>query len=161
MKLFPETRELWATLSIYARFEQIIALILTALIGILIVVATWVLFTKILGLILTGVVDPANPEVFQAIFGMVMIVLISLEFNHSLIGVLERGRSIVHVRTVVLITLLAVLRKFIVLELAETSALEVFALSAAVLALGGVLWAVRDQDRREQTPSAPTITDGD
>jgi hypothetical protein len=29
--------------------------------------------------------------------------------------------------------------------------LELFALSVAILALGGVFWLVRDQDRRERT----------
>jgi uncharacterized Fe-S cluster-containing radical SAM superfamily enzyme len=37
-----------------------------------------------------------------------MIVLISLEFNHTILGLIERGRSIVQVRAVVLIALLAV-----------------------------------------------------
>jgi uncharacterized membrane protein (DUF373 family) len=95
--------------------------------------------------------DPARPEVFQTVFGMIMIVLISLEFNHTIVGLLERGRSIVQVRAVVLIALLAVLRKFIVIEIGETDALVLLALSAATLALGGVYWAVREQDRAMRT----------
>jgi hypothetical protein len=35
-----------------------------------------------------------------------------------------------------------------ILDLATTDVLHLFALSAAVLALGGVYWLVRDQDRR-------------
>ena len=46
-----------------------------------------------------------------------------------------------------LIALLAVLRKFIVIEIGEADALLLLALSASTLALGGVYWAVREQDR--------------
>jgi hypothetical protein len=35
-------------------------------------------------------------------------------------------------------------------DLSATDAAEIFALAAAILALGGVYWLVRDQDRREQ-----------
>ncbi len=153
IKILKETRDNWGSLSAYQKFEQVIALVLTLLISILIVVATWNLLKKVVNLILLGVIDPARPEVFQAVFGMIMIVLISLEFNHSLIAVVERGRSIIQVRTVLLIALLAVLRKFIIFEIDETSAIKILALSAAVLALGGVYWAIRDQDRREAASS--------
>jgi uncharacterized membrane protein (DUF373 family) len=80
---------------------------------------------------------------------MIMIVLIALEFNHTILGIAERGLSIVQVRAVVLIALMAVLRKFIVIEVAEADALLLLALSAATLALGGVYWAVREQETRE------------
>ena len=53
----------------------------------------------------------------------------------------------------VLIALLAVTRKFIILDLREGSVGELFALAAAILALGLVYWLVRDQDRR--TTNAP------
>ena len=48
----------------------------------------------------------------------------------------------------VLIALLAIVRKLLILDLAETEAMQLFALSAAILALGAVYWLVRDQDRR-------------
>lgn len=134
-------------LRIYDRFEQVIALILTVLIAVVIVVATWNLATSIWGLVLEGLIEPSRPEVFQRIFGMVMIVLIAMEFNHSLLSVVERGRHIVQVRTVVLIALLAVLRKFIIIEIGEAEATLVIALAFAVLALGAVYWVLRDQDR--------------
>ena len=53
-------------------------------------------------------------------------------------------------RTVVLIALLAIVRKLMIIDLSATDANHLFALSGAILALGGVFWLVRDQDRREQ-----------
>jgi uncharacterized membrane protein (DUF373 family) len=60
----------------------------------------------------------------------------------------------VQVRTVILLALLAIVRKLIILDLATTDATQLFALAAAILALGVVYWLIRDQDRRERAESA-------
>ena len=146
-RVLNETRENWGGLNLYQRFEQIIVLVLGFLISIVIVVAVFNLLRTLFELLRLGLLDPARPQVFQSIFGMIMIVLIALEFNHTIFGIFERGLSVVQVRAVVLIALLAVLRKFIVLEIGEADAMLLLALSAATLALGGVYWSVREQDR--------------
>src|SRR5258708_13526867 len=61
-----------------------------------------------------------------------------------------RSRSVVQVRAVILIAMPAIVRKLIILDLSATDTLQLFALAAATLSLGGVYWLVRDQDRREQ-----------
>jgi uncharacterized membrane protein (DUF373 family) len=135
-------------LSFYERFEEIVILILTGLIAVVVVFAVWNLALKIFQAILApGTFDPTEYSVFQAIFGAIFTVIIALEFKRSLLVVAQRQESIVQVRTVVLIALLAIVRKVIILDLASTDALQVFALAAAILALGAVYWLVRDQDR--------------
>jgi uncharacterized membrane protein (DUF373 family) len=84
------------------------------------------------------------------VFGMIFTVIIALEFKRSLLVLAERGETIVQVRTVILIAMLAVVRKLIILDLTTTNAQQLLALAAAILALGGVYWLVRDQDRRER-----------
>ena len=46
-----------------------------------------------------------------------------------------------------MIALLAVCRKILILDLAETDAWHILSLAAAILALGGVYWFVRERDR--------------
>jgi uncharacterized membrane protein (DUF373 family) len=141
----------WALLTLYQRFEHIVILVLTGLIAIVIVFAIWNLALKIvLSLILAGAFDPTDQTVFQAVFGMIFTVIIALEFKRSLLVLAERGDTIVQVRTVILIAMLAVVRKLIILDLTTTNAQQLLALAAAILALGGVYWLVRDQDRRER-----------
>jgi len=143
-------RESWRNLMLYQQFERVVLLILTALIALVIVAAVWNLTIKIIfTLIMAEVFDPTDPVVFQTVFGMIFIVIIALEFKRSLLVAAERRHSIVQVRTVILLAMLAVLRKLIILDVAETDALHLFALSAAILALGAVHWLVREQDRRE------------
>ena len=74
---------------------------------------------------------------------LIFTVIIALEFKRSLLVVAERQESIVQVRTVILIALLAIVRKLIILDVASTDDLQLFALAAAILALGAVYWLVR------------------
>src|SRR3954470_561449 len=114
------------------------------------------LMARVALVVIFGLVDPADQAVFQAIFGMILTVLIALEFNHSILSVLERKQSIVQVRTVVLIALLALVRKFIILDASKTEPLTLLGLAAAILALGAVHWLVRDQDRKDTVESPTT-----
>jgi uncharacterized membrane protein (DUF373 family) len=149
--------------TLYETFEHVVMLILTIVIVVLIAFATWHLVVATLDLILDGALDPANPQVYPSVFGMFFTVLIGLEFKRSFLIVTSSTTSIVRIRSIILIGLLATLRKFIVLDLKEINVLEMLAVAAAILALGVVYWLVRDQDNRG-TPLVvdPTIlrTDG-
>jgi uncharacterized membrane protein (DUF373 family) len=151
-----KTRQ-WELASAYERFEQVVVLILTGLIIVVIASAVWHLALKILfGLILTSF-DPTDPAVFQTVFGMIFTVIIALEFKHSILIMVKRQQSVVQVRTVVLIAMLAVIRKFIIIDLSSSTANQVFALAAGIIALGVVYWLVSDQDRKgeEQRKASP------
>jgi uncharacterized membrane protein (DUF373 family) len=142
-------RDRWATLTPYYKFEQVIVLILTGLIAVVTISAVWSLALKVLfDLVVSHKLDVTDPAAFQAVFGMVFTVIIALEFKRSLLVLAERGDTVVQVRTVILIAMLAVVRKLIILDLATTDAHHLFALAAAILALGTVYWLVCDQDRR-------------
>src|SRR6202790_2994658 len=142
-------REKFRLLSLYQRFEHIVVLILTALIAVIVVAAVWSLSLKILfGLVLSGSLDPSDYAVFQAVFGMIFTVIIALEFKKSLLVVAERRDSVVQIRSVVLIALLAICRKVIILDVHDTDALQIFALATAILSLGVVYWLIREGDQR-------------
>jgi uncharacterized membrane protein (DUF373 family) len=145
-----EARRTWSNLTLYRRFEYCVTLILAVLIAIVIASATWYLAVNIGLLIFTGSFAPTNQLVIQGIFGMIIIVIIALEFEHSLLVVLAREESIIRLRTVLVIAMLAMVRKFIVLDVNTVTADELIGLAAAILALGIVHWLVRDQDRRSE-----------
>jgi uncharacterized membrane protein (DUF373 family) len=145
---FREAREEFRLLSLYERFERVVVTILTALIAVVVVAAVWTLSLKILfGLVLSGGLDPSDYPAFQAVFGMIFTVIIALEFKKSLLVVAERRDTVVQIRSVVMIALLAICRKVIILDLAETDALHILALAAAILALGIVYWLIRNSDQ--------------
>ena len=140
----------WNLLSFYQKFEHGVITLLTLLIALIIALAVWNLMLKVVNSLVYSSLDPTDYEVFQALFGMIFTVIIALEFKRSLVVIAERKQHVVQVRTVVLIALLAVVRKLLIFDLAGTSASDLFALAATILALGAVYWLVRDQDRRER-----------
>jgi uncharacterized membrane protein (DUF373 family) len=139
-KLMAETREQWPLMSLYERFEHGVALVLSLVIALVIVVALLQLLIRVLPLLLSGALDPLDYEVLQTIFGMVMALLIAMEFRHSIIRVALRRESIVQVKTVLLIALIALSRKFVILDTTVTSAATIAALAGATLVLGVVHW---------------------
>lgn len=139
----------WSLLTLYQKFEHAVIMLLTGLIAVVIMLAAWNLLLKVATSIAYADFDPTDYAVFQALFGMIFTVIIALEFKRSLLIIADRQQSVVQVRTVVLIALLAIVRKLMILDVAHTNASELFALAATILALGSVYWLVRDQDRRE------------
>lgn len=147
----PSGRALWRRLDLYEKFEHAVILVLTTLIAAIILAALWNLLLRVVALAAwPDLFDPTDPVVFQTVFGAIFTVIIALEFKRSLLVATERRFGVVQVRVVVLIAMLAVVRKVIILDLNETEPGKMFALAAAILALGIVYWLVRDQDRRER-----------
>ena len=64
-----------------------------------------------------GSLDPSDYAAFQAVFGMIFTVIIALEFKKSLLVIAEPRDTVVQIRSVVMIALLAVCRKVIILDL--------------------------------------------
>ena len=147
-KFLAETREQWSIMSLYERFEQVVAIVLSLVIAVVIALALLQLVVRILPLLVSGAIDPLDHEVFQTLFGMIMTLLIAMEFKHSIIRVTLRRSSIVQVKTVVLISLIALSRKFVILDTNATSASTIAALAGAALALGVVYWLLRERDDR-------------
>ena len=147
---FKELRSKWQTLSLYERFEQTIVAALILVIALIVALTTWQLFLHTLRLVSSPVLNPADPQVFQGLFGMVLTVLIALEFKHTLLIVKHHRRAIVQVRAVVLIALLALVRRFIILDLYQTSPSTIAALAGASLALGVVFWIVGSKEEPQE-----------
>ena len=138
-------------MSLRQKFENAVIVILSTLITLVIAMAIWTLVLKLLSsIVLSSGFDPTDYEVFQTLFGMIMTVIIALEFQRSLVVITGRRLGIVQVRTVVLIALLAVVRKLLILDLASTDATLLFGLAAATLALGAVYRLVGERDGGER-----------
>jgi uncharacterized membrane protein (DUF373 family) len=107
----------WPSLTIYQRFESSVALALTLVIALVIIAALFRLLVRVVMGLIFGALDPLDHEVFQNIFGEIMTLLIALEFNHTLQYVATRQQTIIQTKVVLLIALLALARKFIILDI--------------------------------------------
>lgn len=144
---FQVLRDQWAIMSFYERFEQVVALVLSAVIAVIIVVSLFQLISIVFTLLVLDAFNLLDHKVFQSVFGMIMTLLIAMEFKHSIVRVALRQDSIIQVKTVILIGLIALARKFVILD-PEASPGKIAALAGATLALGTTYWLLRDRDDR-------------
>jgi uncharacterized membrane protein (DUF373 family) len=147
-------REDWPLLTYYQRFESIVALVLTLIVGLIIVVALFRLTCAVVLGLIWGALNPLNHEVFQAVFGEIMTLLIALEFNHTLQYVVTRQQSIIQTNVVLLIALLALARRFIILDLHTVTEGQLFGLAAAALALGVTYCLVKERQTTHDASGA-------
>ena len=138
----------WAILSYYQRFESIVAFVLTLIVGLIILVALYRLTFSVVAGLVAGVLDPLDHNVFQTVFGEILTLLIALEFNHTLQYVVTREQSVIQTKVVLLIALLAMARKFIILDLGQVSPGQMLGLAAITLVLGATYWLMRERDDR-------------
>ena len=136
-------------MSAYERFEQLVVLTLSLIIALVIVIAVLQLCRNVVPLLIGGAIDPLDHNAFQALFGSIFTVLIALEFKHSIVRPALRRNSVVQVRTVLMIALLALSRKFVVLDSNVTPASTIAALGFATLVLGLLCWLLRHRDLSE------------
>lgn len=146
---FDRFRQEWAVLGIYERIEQIVAIILSAVIAVIVVISLLQLIQQVFALLWVNAFNPLDHKVFQTVFGAIMTLLIAMEFKHSIIQAAMRRGSIIQLKTVILIALLALARKFIILDPESVGADKIAALAGAVLALGVVYWTIRERDEHE------------
>jgi uncharacterized membrane protein (DUF373 family) len=121
-------------------------LILTLVIGIVILVALYRLVISVIDSLLLRTLNPLEHTVFQEVFGEILTVLIALEFNHTLHFVITRELGVIQARIVILIALLALVRKLIVVDLYAVPPASLAAVAALILALGVTYWLMRERD---------------
>lgn len=141
-------RSQWRLMTVYERFEQVVAITLSGVIALVTVISLIQLIRLVFTLLVMDALNPLDHKVFQLVFGAAMTLLIAMEFKHSIVKVALRKESIIQVKTVILIAILALARKFIILE-PDVDSAKVAALAGTVLALGLTYWLMRERDDRK------------
>lgn len=147
-KALDEMRSQWRLMTVYERFEQVVAITLSGLIAVVIVISLIQLIWLVFTMLVMDALNPLDHQVFQLVFGATMTLLIAMEFKHSIVKVALRKESIIQVKTVILIAILALARKFIILE-PDVDPAKVAVLAGTVLALGLTYWLMRERDDRK------------
>lgn len=141
-------RSQWRLMTVYERFEQVVAITLSGVMSMVVVISLIQLIRIVFTLLVMDALNPLDHKVFQLVFGATMTLLIAMEFKHSIVKVALRKESIIQVKTVILIAILALARKFIILE-PDVAPAKVAALAGTVLALGLTYWLMRERDDRK------------
>lgn len=131
--------------SLYQRFEQVITTVVGTLNAVMILAALWGLLVEVYRLVLRGTFDTLNHEAFQSVFGMMLTLLIALEFGHSIVHPHSRSGGIIKTQTIILIAILAISREFIVFQMERYSAFLLTAYAASLLSLGIVYKLIKEK----------------
>ena len=144
--IISELKEVWPELDLFEKFEHIVSLLIMVMISIIILIALVRLGKNVFSLLVVNALDPLDFKIFQMIFGNILTLFIAMEFRHSIQSVLHRTGHIIQVRTILLISMLAIARKFIVMD--KTMPAETMAALALILvSLGVVYWLLKYANR--------------
>jgi uncharacterized membrane protein (DUF373 family) len=121
----------------YRWFERGIGYVLLAGMAVVILLATWSFLWALVGPVRDGG-SGLEYAAFQQLFDKVLAAVIALELAHSVQQIAAGKHGLIQVRTVVLIGVLAVVRKLIVIDVDSTSGAFLAGLAAAVVALGSI-----------------------
>ncbi|SEP16414.1 Phosphate-starvation-inducible E [Salinihabitans flavidus] len=130
-------------------FERLISALL--LIGMIVVIglAAW----SFLRLTYTVASEPSVDiayVTFQTLFDRLLAAVIALELARSVLLLVEGHRGLVQVRIILVIGLLAVVRKLILIKLETADPALIFALASAVFALAAALALIMVMDPRRE-----------
>jgi uncharacterized membrane protein (DUF373 family) len=135
----------------YDQFEMIVSAIVIFLISIVIVYTTIIAAIKLVEDLLSGITF-ADAGLFKDTFGMILTILILLEFNHSIISALRQRAGAMQVSIIVLISITVIARKLILLDYASTNLETLLGLGGLALALGALYWLITSVERRRRFP---------
>jgi len=139
----------------YARFERLIAMVLLVGMVAVILLATFSFLRTVFETSLNWQ-DPLDYGAFQTLFDRVLAAIIALELAHSVQMMVQGKHGFTQVKVVLLIGVLAVVRKLILLEVDATSGMFLLGIAGAILALGAVFALVHFVEVRESEKALPS-----
>jgi uncharacterized membrane protein (DUF373 family) len=145
-------RNAWLATNKYELFERAALRTVQIVLGFITVYAIVLVIIQVANdaLLGTGFMEKA---VLQDTFGLILTVLILLEFNHSVHVAVSHRAGAIQVRMVVLITVLVIARKLILLDYAAVNLATLLGYAVLLLALGGLYWLIVSSDARRTQPS--------
>ena len=137
----------------YEWFEQIILGIIVFIMS-LVIIYSLVLATITLADDLVSGIGSMETSALKDTFGLILTVIILVEFNHSIVLAIRQRSGAIQVRIVVLITIIVLARKLVLLDYTTASVETLLGLGALALSLGGLYWLISDGERRRPAPDS-------
>jgi uncharacterized membrane protein (DUF373 family) len=137
----------WARLLTYHRFEYAALTAVLIMLAVISVFAIIFVAIKIVGDLTLGE-SFLDKAALQDTFGLILTIVIVLEFNHSIYVALTERSGAIQARIVVLIAVLVIARKLMLRDFEALDYTTLLGFGGLLLALGGLYWLIADADRR-------------
>ncbi|MBV8120337.1 MAG: phosphate-starvation-inducible PsiE family protein [Alphaproteobacteria bacterium] len=154
MNIFATIRNKFGIYELYGRFELAVSALLMLLISIIILYSIVILAMTLFDELIGGY-HQFETAALKDTFGLMLTVLILLEFNHSIALAMRRRAGVLQVRVIVVIAIIVIARKLILLDYATTDLSTLLALGGLALALGAVCWLLNEIERRRRAAGMP------
>ena len=139
--------------TLYDLFEQIILSIMVLIISLIIVYSLILTMITLFEDLVSGI-GFMETSALKDTFGLILTVIILVEFNHSIVLALRQRSGAIQVRIIVLITIIVLARKLVLLDYAVASVETLMGLGGLALCLGGLYWLISDGEQRRRVPDS-------
>jgi uncharacterized membrane protein (DUF373 family) len=137
----------WSKAASYKQFERIALTCVLVMLAVITVFAIVYAVVKLVGDLTLGE-SFLDKAALQDTFGLILTIVILLEFNHSIYVALTQGSGAIQTRIVVLIAILVIARKLMLKDYDTVDFQTLLGYGGLLLALGGLYWLISDGDRR-------------
>jgi uncharacterized membrane protein (DUF373 family) len=150
----------WTKLPSYGQFERIALGSVLLMLAVITVFAIVFVALKLVGDLALGE-SFLDKAVLQDTFGLILTIVILLEFNHSIYVALTERSGAIQARFVVLIAILVIARKLMLRDFEALDFETLLGFGGLLLSLGALYWLICDGDRRraraieQQQPHEP------
>jgi uncharacterized membrane protein (DUF373 family) len=138
----------------YEGFEQIVLGILVLVISVIIVYSVVLVIIDLIDHFQAGITY-METGALKDTFGLILTVIILLEFNHSIVLSIRERSGAIQGRIIVLITIVVLARKLVLLDYSNASMETLLGLAGLSLSLGGLYWLISDREQHGHA-SGPT-----
>jgi uncharacterized membrane protein (DUF373 family) len=139
--------------TVYEWFEQSILGIIVLIMSVVIVYSLILGTITLFGDLVSGI-DSMETSALKDTFGLILTVIILVEFNHSIVLAIRQRSGAIQVRIVVLITIIVLARKLVLLDYTTASVETLLGLGGLAISLGGLYWLISDGERRRAPPDS-------
>lgn len=141
---------------IYTLFEMTVSGVLLVFVSLIILYSLVVLAMTLYSELLVGA-HMLESTALKDTFGLILSVLILIEFNHSIALAMRRRSGVLQVRVIVVIAIIVIARKLILLDYAATSLQTLLGLGGLALALGALYWLLSHVERHNHATGSPEL----
>jgi uncharacterized membrane protein (DUF373 family) len=143
----------WRKLSAYGQFERVALSAVLVMLGLITVYAIVVAAIRLVGDLTLGELF-LDKAALQDTFGLILTIIILLEFNHSVYVALKERSGAIQTKTVVLIAVLVITRKLMLKDLDTLDYQTLLGFGGLLLALGVLYWLISDGGHRRTQAAA-------
>ena len=139
MTLLETLRKAGGLYRLYIGFELVVSAVLLIFVSLIIVYSLAVLAATLFHEFASGI-HLIEATALKDTFGLVLSILILVEFNHSIALGIRRRSGVLQVRVIILITIIVIARKLILIDYTTTRIETWLGLGALSLSLGLLYW---------------------